>query len=397
MRFSLTDQIGHEFRSLFYGYPDFVVSGRRSSLKGHTPVFVYHTIEPASFEQDLRFLAKNGYTTLGMEALVQHLTDQSCIPENAVVLTFDDARSSFWRFAYPLLQRYQMTGVLFVIAGLTIDASSVRDNLSSVWEGNRTLAEVRALDPDDTTLCTWPEIKAMYASGQVEVESHSLFHQEVFVGTEVTGFLGPESSYVPFQTSATAYLTARDVGTGIVAKQHYGLPLFRTAPLHSGQRAWEVPTGLRRHAKEQWENMPIEVRKSRRWQRWLHTRWDERGWLQKLCRQDASDVERSIMEDIARARALIKQTVSRDAGDHFCLPYTVGSKISIAAMEKLGVKSCSWGVVTEDRHNTVGGNPLRISRVKSDFLWRLPGEGQKSLVRIYAEKTGRRLRGLRVY
>ena len=397
MKFSIASQARTELQSILYGYPDYVYSGGSPEQMGDIPVFIYHSIDWERFEHDLQYLSANGYTTIGLSKLVPHLRGQTPVPDKAVILTFDDARSSFWRFGYPLLKRYQMKGVLFVIAGLTEDTKSVRENLFSVWDGESSAEEIEAIDSNDESLCTWPEIRAMYASGWVEVESHSLFHQEVFVDNELVGFLGPSTNYVPFQTPVTAYLSANDVGAGIVPEKYFGLPLFRSAPLHSGQHAWDVPTDLRRRAKELWERVPARVQQKRRWQRWLRSRWTERGWVEELRRQATSDVEQHISDDIAHARALIKEKVDRDAGDHFCLPYTVGSEISIAIMKKLDVKSCSWGVLPKHRHNAVGADPMRISRIKHDFIWRLPGRGQKSLVRIYAEKLGRRLRGEKVY
>jgi peptidoglycan/xylan/chitin deacetylase (PgdA/CDA1 family) len=41
----------------------------------------------------------------------------------SVLLTIDDARSSVWRFAYPLLKKYQMNAVVFIIPGWTKDSS----------------------------------------------------------------------------------------------------------------------------------------------------------------------------------------------------------------------------------------------------------------------------------
>ena len=394
MEFSLVSQLRNELESAWSGYPDYVYSGAAPSP--HVPVFVYHTIEPSSFEKDLQHLADGGYTPIGMEALKRHVTGEERAPEGAVVLTFDDARSSFWRYAYPLLRRYEMKGVLFVIAGLTREASSVRENLTDVWDGTCREAELRALDPDDETLCTWPELGAMYDSGWVEIESHSLFHQEVFVGTEIEGFLGPGSNFVPFHTPATAYLTPDDVG-GIEPERYYGLPLFQTAPLHKGRRAWVPSEELKGQAKAIWGNLPDEAVARGAWEEALRERWNGLDLRRGLRRQSRSEREQALTDDVARARDLIKEHIDPTAGDHFCLPYTVGSALSVQVMREVGVESCAWGVLPECRHNRYGTDPLRISREKSDFLWRLPGAGQKSLVRIYGEKVGRRLRGERVF
>jgi hypothetical protein len=290
-----------------------------------------------------------------------------------------------------------MKGVLFVISGLTPAASSTRQNLFSVWDEDQTMADVQSIDPNDTTLCTWPELREMYNSDYVEIENHSLLHKEVFVNTRIADFFGPESSFVPFKTSATAYLSPRDTPQSISAEDHYGLPLFETAPLHEGRQAWRPSDNLKHFAREQWEKLSSRAIKEGEWKGLLYACWEQYDYESELRRQSASEVEKSIMEDILISRALIKERVGDGAGDHFCLPYTVGSELSIHAMETLGVESCAWGVLPERRHNAPGTNPMRISRVKSDFLWRLPGRGQKPLPRIYSEKVGRRLRGERVF
>jgi len=397
MRFSLANQFSHELRSLWSGYPDYVYSGEAPAAVEHVPVFVYHTVRPSRFEEDLRYLRKNGYRTIGMGDLKRHLAGERQVPEQSVVLTFDDARSSFWRFGFPLLQRYGMKGVLFVISGLTPSASSTRPNLCSVWNSGKTVDDIRAIDPGDTALCTWPELREMYNSGYVEIESHSLFHKEVFVDTDILDFLGPHGSFVPYNTSATAYLSPEDAGQSIAPSEYYGLPLFQTAPLYRGRRSWKLSDDLLRFARDQWEELPAGKIENGGWRGSLRARWRQCGYMSGMQRQSMSEVKREITEDVVRSRALIKDHVDFEAGDHFCLPYTVGSEIGVHVMQTLGVESCSWGVLPDDRHNTPGTNLMRVARTKSDFLWRLPGQGQKSLARVYGEKIRRRLRGDRVF
>jgi peptidoglycan/xylan/chitin deacetylase (PgdA/CDA1 family) len=350
-----------------------------------------------SFEEDLQFLAKNGYATIGMDELVAYIRGRGSLPEKAVVLTFDDARSSFWRFAYPLLQRYNMRGVLFVIVGLTMDAASVRTNLSSVWKGDVEVGDVEAIDPDDRSLCTWPELREMHASGWIDIESHSLFHQEVFVNSEISDILGPESSFIPYKTSATAYLTPRDIGREIVPDQYYGLPIFPTASLHQGLPGWEVSEELLRLAKRIWSDATCQDSTDSSVERTARARLEQYRLRKYLRRQTVSEIGRKIEEDIMTARDILKERVSTDVGHHFCLPYGVGSEISVQIQRSLGMESCSWGTNPGEKHNRPGTDPMMIARLKSDFIWRLPGAGQKSLFQVYGEKVGRRLRGEHVY
>jgi|GEM_PF-4218442 len=45
-------------------YPDFVKSSSPAPFKNHIPVFMFHSIKPKIFEEQLKFLAENGYRTI---------------------------------------------------------------------------------------------------------------------------------------------------------------------------------------------------------------------------------------------------------------------------------------------------------------------------------------------
>ncbi|HEY8519176.1 MAG TPA: polysaccharide deacetylase family protein [Gammaproteobacteria bacterium] len=396
MRYSLVSDLTRELASVLRGYPAFVLSPHAAPPAAHVPVFVYHSIEPRAFERDLAFLADNRYRTIGMAELVRHLRGGGAAPRS-VVLTFDDARSSFWRYGYPLLERYGMRGVLFVIAGLTLDAPSCRPNLSAVRDGACTPADIEALDPDDVTLCTWPELAHMQASGVVEVESHSLFHREVFVGTEIVGFIAPDTPLVPYATPATAYLDHEDVGRPLARERLLGLPLFRAAPLYAAPRAFRVPPDLRRFARGLWDGLSDRERSPSACRRVLRERWRRVDAAARLERWTETEIAAAIAEDLALARELIKTRVGATAGAHFCVPYGSAGAATLAAAARLGIESVCWGVIPGKKHNAPGDSPFEVARLKCDFLRRLPAANRASLAAIYGHKALRRLRGERVY
>lgn len=397
MQFSVASQIIHEARSLCCGYPDFVIERHNSLISGHVPVFCYHTVKPTRFEHDLQHLAENGYRAIGIDELYSIMKNDRSLPDRSIVLTFDDARSSFWRYAYPLLRRYQMKGVLYVISGLTMEARQARDNLFTQWSGGCTKAQLTAQDPEDSTLCTWPELREMHASGVVEIESHSLFHREVFVDTRPIGHLGPGSNFVPFKSPLTAYLSTSDVGKTISPDAFYGLPLFPSAPLHQGMPAWEVPREICDELRQAW----IKAYRNRDGDTIsndsLKRSWRALRLKERLHKQTKAKMEKDISDDITIARDLIRQKIDTAAGNHFCLPFSVGSGITLRILKSAGVKTCAWGTLSKKQYNRPGEDPLRLCRLKSDLLWRLPGNGRSSLLGVYAAKLSRRLRGEPVY
>ena len=58
---------------------------------------------------------KSRYTVIGLDQLIDSLTGNSDIPNNAVVLTFDDGLLDNYTQAFPVLKRYDCKGSFFII------------------------------------------------------------------------------------------------------------------------------------------------------------------------------------------------------------------------------------------------------------------------------------------
>ena len=83
------------------------------------------------------------------------LSKGKSVNNKTVLLTIDDARSSVWRYAFPLLKKYEMNATVFVIPGLTTESDSCRLNLFDVWDGKNNQDKISDIDSKDNTLCTW--------------------------------------------------------------------------------------------------------------------------------------------------------------------------------------------------------------------------------------------------
>lgn len=105
------------------------------------PVFMYHrllknptsndiyTISPDAFEKDLIYLRDNGFTTVGTQELLDYAERGVPLPKKPVVLTFDDGYFNNVYYAEPLLQKYGMKAMMFVV-GRYSDQSSM-DNIEN--------------------------------------------------------------------------------------------------------------------------------------------------------------------------------------------------------------------------------------------------------------------------
>lgn len=109
------------------------------------------TIYASEFEQDLKYLQQEGYTTITSKELMNYINDAIPLPEKSVMLTIDSARYGVYEYAYPLLQKYNMKAVLSVV-GKYADSE-------------------RGATPELRTYCNWDEIAEMSVSGCVELAS----------------------------------------------------------------------------------------------------------------------------------------------------------------------------------------------------------------------------------
>ncbi len=139
------------------------VSSRKLTIS--VPIIMYHqvknnrlgkdVISPYEFESDLKYLSKNNYNTITMSELIDYVYHDNKLPDNPIILSFDDGYLSTYKNVFPLLKKYKMKIVLSIVGKSTDDFSLVNDT-------NVNYAHV-----------TWDQIKEMENSGLVEIQNHT--------------------------------------------------------------------------------------------------------------------------------------------------------------------------------------------------------------------------------
>ena len=141
----------------------YAVSSRNQVVS--VPIIMYHqvksnsfgkdVISPYEFESDLKYLSENNYHTIVMADLINYVYNDQDLPENPIILSFDDGYLNTYKNVFPLLKKYDMKIVLSIVGKSTDDFSKVNDN-------NINYAHL-----------TWDEINEMAASGLVEIQNHT--------------------------------------------------------------------------------------------------------------------------------------------------------------------------------------------------------------------------------
>lgn len=125
------------------------------------PILMYHSIavnpkndllvEPNKFELELKHLHDAGYHTLFFKDLEDWKTGKP-IESKPILITFDDGYKDNYTTAYPLLKKYNMKGVIFVVSNF-------------VGDNNNHLS--------------WENIQEMYKSGLIEFGGHTKSHLDL--------------------------------------------------------------------------------------------------------------------------------------------------------------------------------------------------------------------------
>ena len=147
----------------------------RVFYRGKAVVLTYHnisslslgeiTIKPERFENDLKMLRDKGFNVISLKKMIGAMEGKESMPDNAIVITFDDGIKSFYSLAYPLLLKYSMPATNFIITS--------RNETYNMFHN------------EDGPLSPY-EITDMYGSGLIDIQSHSNdSHEYVIINSKL--------------------------------------------------------------------------------------------------------------------------------------------------------------------------------------------------------------------
>jgi len=79
-----------------------------------------------TFEKVLTGLVKQGFRTVSLQDLYDHMSGVRRCPANSIVLTFDDGYLDNWVNAVPLLRKHGMRGTVYVTPEFVQDGLELR-------------------------------------------------------------------------------------------------------------------------------------------------------------------------------------------------------------------------------------------------------------------------------
>ena len=143
------------------------VSGDNLTEGVYVPIFMYHSVlknvasnekyivSLNNLEDDIKYLKENGYNTVLFADLMNYVKNGAELPQNPVMLTFDDGFYNNYAYLLPLLEKYNSKAIISIVGDYTDTAAETPDK-----------------NPAYAYL-DWEDCRTLLKSGHIELQNHS--------------------------------------------------------------------------------------------------------------------------------------------------------------------------------------------------------------------------------
>lgn len=114
--------------------------------------FISLAVRPDDFDTQMKYLSENGYHTISPDELYNSLAGTGELPDNPVMITFDDGYEDNYVNAYPILKKYGFKATIFVVTIF--------------------------LDKNKKGYMSWDQAREMDANG-ISIQSHTVDHKSM--------------------------------------------------------------------------------------------------------------------------------------------------------------------------------------------------------------------------
>lgn len=164
-------------------------------------------IRQSHFIEQLEYFKTHGFTFISPQDLLAAAAGRTKLPNQAVLLTFDDAYESFYTFVYPVLQLYKIPAVLSVVT------SWIDNPQASIYKTKK--------------LMSWEQLQEVGASCLVTIASHThALHQ--LIPANPPGNVEPAPETFRYFPSDQRYETESEFRTRIRADLAQSIDLLQS-------------------------------------------------------------------------------------------------------------------------------------------------------------------------
>lgn len=368
-------------------YPPFIYKSVDCLPIEEIPIFTYHSVERKRFEYHMRYIAENNFKTILSSEFYDIISGKKEPIKNSIVLTFDDGPRSLWSIAFPLLKKYGLTAISFIVPSVVDDNDRCHPNLEDVWEGKSTYQEIDSRE-NSFPFCTWTEIEKMHKSGVIDFQSHTCHHHTIFKDKKIIDFVNPglTTNFLFSGFNPVISMNGKDI---IPKKLEWGFPIYKWGPTMAEHKRFIEDEDLCRECTRFVNESGGELFfNDSNWRKKLHKFYcrleKEMGNLGIF--QSEDERIKDLRNDLLKAKMMIENKLKKDVL-HLCYPWGLGSDLSVKASKDVGFICNYWGHRNDRLVNKVGDDPYYISRILyEEYILSLPGKSRLSLAKQLKNK-----------
>ncbi len=341
-------------------YPAFLFGG---SLGRWLPVFHFHEVTQEHLEPYLAYLSENGYRTVTSDAIARYVRDGVHPGPNSVALCFDDAWVSLCTVAEPLLRRYGFRAITYVSPARVPDAPT-------------------PMPPPNERFATWDELRALQASGTIDIQAHSLRHAAVFCDSECIGFITPDMvRHVHLHP-----WTATAAGDRFLSSADLGAPLYLQRSRYSDALKYDNAEAFEACTRFVRENGGADFFRRAGWELKLRQLAAATPGRQETSAQR----DAAIREDLVAARETLNAKLNTTSVRHMCFPWAVAGASAVRIAAEAGYETAFSDRLFGKRAVRAGDPPHRLMRLKHQYITCLPGSGRRTFFAIRKQTRSQR-------
>ena len=241
------------------------------------------------------------------------------------------------------------------------------------------------MDRTPPLFCTWSELRALDASGLVDVQAHSWRHAKVAVAGEADDFLRPNVRLHPHDVP----LVDAPEGLRLATAADLGAPLHPLRSRLSDARRWIAPGAFAACVDLVCERGGAAFFDRPDWRSQLLSRL--RGAPPGRFETD-EERDASIEEDLRRARETLEAQLGRPVR-HMCFPWAIAGESAVRLAARAGYRTAFSDRLGGARAVRAGDPPFRLMRLKHRLIACLPGNHR---VGFFGRKPADAASGLRL-
>ncbi|MBN1164146.1 MAG: polysaccharide deacetylase family protein [Candidatus Krumholzibacteriota bacterium] len=348
------------------------------------PVIMYHGVSPGHpgwlwnhlltpvevFEAQMSRLREGEWTAISLAQLYSHMSRNAPLPEKPIVLTFDDGYLDNWVYAYPILKKYGLQGVIWMTTDFIDPRPDARPNLDDYWNGRVARGELRG-----EGFLSLAEMRKMVSSGHIEIQSHARTHTWYFRGPRIVDFHRPKGvdGYIP--QPWLAWNAAPQRKFAYLAEEYetlvpYGSPIYENGKSLQVKRYFEdeeltrlLVDHVRREGGERFFLRP--------------------GWRKELERlvaenpprggrlESEEEYRRRVEDELQESRRILSSSLGTEV-NFLCWPGAGINDTALRLASEAGYLATTTHYLDRKKRNCFGENPREINRIYcgSPWFWR---------------------------